>query len=746
MTLKGIGRLLKQHLIWFILFPALGAGAVYYFMRDEAKVYRTHATLYTGFTSGYSLRSAQEGFQTDYSGVSNAFDNILTTMNSNQTLFNVGVKMLSRHLQLAKPAEQELSAASFQALQKAVPPAFRQSLIRQGDPAYTIARVDSLARSQTDNPIRALMQKADSYYSPDYIGKKLKTVRKGASDMLDLEYEAPDPAVAQQTLSLAITELNERYTALKRGETNPVVSYYENKTKQAKKLLDDAEAKLRAFNVQHNVLNFEDELKTRSATREALVTEYNDEVMRNQAAKAAMTALNQRMSGGGNLLKINTALTDKQAELTDAEAQLINARTNGQPQSVLDRYQAKIDKASEELKVIAQTYFAADNSAESVPKQRLINEWLAKVLEYEESGARMAVVKKRLDDYQKESTSFTPLESEQRQLTRDMEVAEKEYLGLVQSLNLADTHRQDITIDGSLSVLDPPVFPFSPQPAKRLLFMAIGAGAGLVIALLLAAIRLWTDKRINSLDQAEQRIGSSVSAVFPAVKKFAVNSKPSRAAVSMFEQLGNAINIEIEHRKKAGNPPMIILFSMRAKQGKTWFAHGLVRLYAESGEQVAYCYPRLSENDHKFEQEGIHFLPYDLHANFMNAREPEDLLAGDDTLSTTRFDKIILELPALVGSPIPLHLVHRSAVSLMILTVHTIWGRRDKQLFTLYTKAAKHAVLIALNKVEDGDTDAPTVGDIQQGVVRTKRFSEPNEVIPGASTSSNEKVLARQSR
>ena len=307
MTFQGIGQLLKQHLIWFIVFPCLAGGAVFYFMRNETKTYKTKATLYTGLTSGYSLRSTQEGFQTDYSGVSNAFDNILTTLNSNQTLYNVGATMLSQHLQLTKPAPQQLSVSSFQKLQQSIPAGLRQSLLKAGNPAYTRSMIDSLAQSQTDNPIRDLMQDADSDYSPEHISKKLKATRRGASDMLDMEYEGDDPAVTQQTLALSIKELNERYTSLKSGEANPVVKYYETKTKESKKQLDNAEAKLRAFNVQHNVLNFEDELKTRSTTREALVAEYSDEVMRNQAAKAAMGALNQRMTQGGSLLKISTA-------------------------------------------------------------------------------------------------------------------------------------------------------------------------------------------------------------------------------------------------------------------------------------------------------------------------------------------------------------------------------------------------------------------------------------------------------
>ncbi|GAB4039786.1 GumC family protein [Spirosoma jeollabukense] len=744
MTLQGLGRLLKQHLIWFILFPCLAAGTVYYFMRNEAKVYKAKATLYTGITSGYSIRSAEVGSNVDFSAISNAFDNILTTLTSNQTLYQVGVKMLSDHLQLTKPTAEQLSSASFQQLQQAVPASLRQSLIRPGDPDYTRRRIDSLAQSKTDNPIKALLLNPNSYYSADYISKKLKASRKNASDMLDIEYEAGDPAVTQQTLTLAINELNERYTSLKRGETNPVIKYYQDKEKAAKRQLDNAEAKLRAFNVQHNVLNFEDELKTRSATRDALIAEYNTEVMRNQAAKAAMNALNQRMTQGGSLLKINTALTDKQAELTAAETQLINARTNGQPQASLDQYQAKINKASAELQQIAQNYFAADNSADAIPKAKLINEWLAKVLEFEESGARMGVVKKRLDDYQTESTSFPPLESEQRQLTREMTVAEKDYLSLIQSLNQANTHRQDIAIDGAMSVLDPPNFPYAAQPSKRMLFTLIGAGVGLVIALLLAAIRFWADKRINSLEEAEQRIGRPVTALFPTVKKFAVNSRPSRAAVSMFEQLGNAINIDIEQQPTPTRPPLITLFSIRSEQGKTWFAHGLIRLYAESGEQIAYFYPQKAESDRKFEQDGITFFPYELQPNFMNVREPEDLLPSEHSLAISTFNKIILELPALIGSPIPLHLVNRSAVSLMILTVSTVWSRRDSQLFELYAKAARHPILVALNKVDGSDTDGPTLKDVEQGVIRTKRYAEPNEVTHRVGA--NETILDQQTK
>ena len=380
MNFQELGRLFRQHLIWFILFPCLGAGAIYFFMRNESRQYKTKATLYTGFTSGYSLRAAEENFHVDYSGISNAFDNVLTTLNSTQTLYQVGINLLTEHLYLTKPAERQLSAASFQRLQQAIPASLRQSLIASGSPEITHQLLDSLAQSQTDNPVQKLLIRSGSDYTADVIGKRLKSSRRGASDMLDLEYDAEDPAIAQQTLSLAIAELNSRYSLLKRSETSPVVAYYEDNAKAAKKRLGQAEAKLRSFNVAHNVLNFEDEMKNRSLTRDALVAEYNEEMMRNRATKAAMDALGQRMNQGGTLLKINTQLTDKQAELMAAESQLINARANGKSQAVLDKVQARVDQLAAELKVIAQSYFAADNSSESIPRLNLISSWLDKLL------------------------------------------------------------------------------------------------------------------------------------------------------------------------------------------------------------------------------------------------------------------------------------------------------------------------------------------------------------------------------
>ncbi|GAB3255350.1 hypothetical protein GCM10027347_16380 [Larkinella harenae] len=712
MTPRVFLRLLKQHALWFILIPILTAGSVYYFTRDEPRLYKSQATLYTGLASGYSLLSDQQAGFIDHSAA--AFENLLTTLNSQETLRQIGVDLLTHHLPLEQSDGKILSMPGFIELRKSIPDDLRKSLIRNATEAQLRARIDSLSRTVIDNPVQYMLLKSNTYCSVRVIKKNLKATRRAPSDMLDMEYESDDPAVAQQTLKSAIAILNQRYSTLKTAETNSVVSYYETKSEESKKRLDEAENKLRAFNVQNKVLNFEEETKNVAAARELFTEDYNKELMRNRATKASMDALSQRMGQQGALLAANGELKAKQAELTDAQTQLINAQAYGQPQTVISRLQTRVDQASEALKATARTYSAAENSPEAIPQRTLLNEWLEKVIDFEESSARLEVYKSRMKEYQTRTDAYSPLESQLRQLNRDLELAEKDYLASVQYLNQAITHRQDIAVDGALTTLDPPNFPYEAQ-SKRWLFIGIGLGVGLFIAMMLTAIRYWIDRRISSPEQAEDLIGRPVAAVFPTVKKFTIASKAGRTALSMFEQLCNAINFEIVKASPTKPyPPIITLFSVRSKQGKTWIGNSLCRIYAEAGQQVAYCYPRLKESQEKVEQNGITFFPYTRRSDLMNVTEIDFLFDEETKFDASQFDRIILEIPPLISSPIPVYLINQSSVSVLVTDVNSIWARTERKVLEMYLKIATHAVVTILNRVDGSYLDAPSKTDSEQ--------------------------------
>ena len=721
MTLDVLLRLLKRHLLWFILIPCLTAGMTLYVTQDEPKLYTSKATLYTGLASGYSLMTDR---QTNFSDRSaGAFDNLLTTLHSKETLLQVGVSLLTDHLRLQQPDSLVLSVAGFDRLADEIPLDWRLRLLENGDdPVNLRMTIDSLSKTPAGNPIKKLLLTSNTVYSIQQIGENLTaSARKNTNDVLLMEYQATDPAVAQRTLYYAINILNKRNSLFKTSETNTVVDYYEVKLKKAKQALDRAEANLRAFSVRNRVLDYDEEARTVASSREALISEYNQELGRKSAAKAAVDALSRRLGQQGSVRTVNTDLGEKQKKLTDAENKLANARAYGQPKNVISRLQASVAQLSEDLKASAQKYDAVTNSAESVPQQTLGTDLLAKNVEYEESSARLELYQKRMDDYQAKTDAYGPLGSQLRQLNRELGVAEKEYLTLLQSVDQSRTRRQDVAVGGTLEVLDAPDRPLVPKASKRMQLVVVSVGVGIFLVLLFAFLRLLLDKRIHSPEQAESMTGLPITALFPAVKKPGVFSKATVAAQSMFEQLVNAINIEIAQVTAKPYPPIIALFSIRNRQGKSWVANGLNRLYADANQQVAYCYPRQTGQEKRETKNGITCFPYTIRPDFMNVTSVDYLIDHEQGFDATQYDRIMLELPALINNQIPVYLLKGSALSLLIVDADSAWGRAEKQLLSLYVRVTKQPVLTVLNRVEGNHVDVPERADARHIPGRTER-------------------------
>ncbi|GAB3992304.1 hypothetical protein GCM10028807_25100 [Spirosoma daeguense] len=710
MTIEVFFRLLKQHLLWFILLPCVAAGAAFLATRNEIKVYKSQATLYTGLVSRYSLLSDKQSMFNDRSA--SAVDNILTTLSSRETGIQIGIELLTDHLRLRQPDTLVLSAPGFQKLHQAITPGWENLFYIAADSALLRRTIDSLVKVPSDNPIKTLLLTSDSYYSVQQLSEGIKaTPRKNTNDILMMEYESDDPAVAQSTLRYAIEVLNKRYSNLKTSETNSVIGYYESKLEKAKSKLAQAEANLRAFGAQHQVLDYDEEARNMATSREALSHEYNQELLRKNAAKAALDALSKRMGQQSTVRSANNDLNEKQKKLTEAENKLANARAYGQSRQAISQLQAAVNQASEELKISAQKYDAVVNTADAVPNQTVANDRLNKSLEYEESSARVELYKKQMDDYQAKTDQYGPLGSQLRQLNRDMEIAEKEYLDLLQNVEQSRTRRQDVSIGGTLEILDAPDFPLLPKPSKRFQLIAIGFGVGIFLALLLTALRFWLDKRIKSPEQAEEMIGMPVTALFPTVRKPHVYTKATRAARSMFEQLFNAINIEVTQNTTKPYPPIITLFSIRSKQGKTWVANGLIELYEKADQQVAYCYPRSTGKEQLERRNGITYFPYTIRPDFMNVTGVDYLIDYNHGFEASQFDRIILELPALINHQIPVYLLKSSALSLFLIDANSPWSRTEKQLLSMYVRVTNQPILTVLNRVEGNYVDVPRRAD-----------------------------------
>jgi Mrp family chromosome partitioning ATPase len=106
----------------------------------------------------------------------------------------------------------------------------------------------------------------------------------------------------------------------------------------------------------------------------------------------------------------------------------------------------------------------------------------------------------------------------------------------------------------------------------------------------------------------------------------------------------------------------------------------------------------------------------------MNIHDLKFLVEEHDNFNETEYDLIILELPALTSSPIPVNLLNKSYVSLLIVDANLVWARTERQLLEMYKKIALHPILTVLNKVEDDYIEDPNQEDTMISLNQTGRL------------------------
>ena len=590
MNVLLIGRVLRKKWIWLLLFPIISAGTVVYLTRDMQREYVTDATVYTGLASGYSITTSEDSRVDNYA-VNNAFDNLITTIKSGETIEDVSLHLLAQHLVLTKPNPYVLNAKSFTAVAELIDKKNRSAFVVPGNEAATYERIRQMVQKPENNLIKKILYDSKSNYDIDGISSRLTVARKNTSDMLELSFKADDPAICQHTLSILIDVFRHRYTHVKSSETGNVVRYFENQVKQSYQRLQGAENTLKNFGVDNKIINYDEQSKFVAESKEDMTTDYNREVMRFRAAKASITALEKRLSNRLAVVATNDDILTRRTALAKLQTQLANATIFGQPPAVIDRLQNLFQQQSDELRQVARAYYNTNNTQEGLPQSDLLNEWLTKLLEYEESAARISVFEKRLKEYDAIYTEFAPLGSTMNRMEREVGVAEKEYLSVLHGLNMARLRQKNLEMSGPLTVLDAPKFPLSPQPSKRMVLVLGAFLAGFVVSFATLFTRELLTQGLRTPEQAEERVGLPLAAAFPRAGKGTNRYDLAKVESGMLEQLRSVILIETLSATRTNPYYLIILFSTRAGGRPGWIGGQISQAMAKAGHPVAYLTP-----------------------------------------------------------------------------------------------------------------------------------------------------------
>ncbi|MFZ4398966.1 MAG: GumC family protein [Bacteroidales bacterium] len=682
MNFLTIIRLIIRHYKVLIIFPLITAAMAFMMSGDQKTVYQSKASIYTGIASGYSIESEGQSTYNNYK-TNNAFDNLINIIKSRETSQETALVLLATHLSIDKPNELLISKKNFTILKNKIP-ANVNKLIVANNYTKTLENIKKLYNSSDTNFVYNLVNSKNPYYSIDGINSVI-VKRVTTSDLIEISYESDDPGICRLTLEILSKVLITNYREIFQDQTMAVVKWFDEQVKLSAERLKTAEDLLLAFNSDNNIINYYEQTKFIAEQKEQLDKEYHTERKEMMASEASKKKLEEKLGvkevifqTSSDILKMRNQLTDLINQMVILEADKEQAQNNA---SKINELKAKIESLKLKLAADIATLFNSQNSTEGIPIDRMLTEWLSKLMNYEESLAKLKAFEQRKSEFFQKYKTFAPLGATLKRIERQIGVCEQEYLERLHSLNLSKLRQQNIELSSNIKVIDKPNFPNAGKTTSKKLLGIIGYIVGLILVLTILILLEIFDTTIKSSERAEIIIGLKVAGLFPNFKQLEKN--PQKEII-----INRLVDITIRNtfsKRLSDETNLKIAFvSTREEEGK----HKLATLF--------------SDRLHQREINCVHYAPESSKpmSDITKQYKPE-IINELSTILNANIDKhIIVEIPSLLMNDYPSEVISSCDIVFLVCRSNREWNKADKKTISKFIETTNKTPELILNGVD----------------------------------------------
>lgn len=719
MTLIHFLRILNKNTNLLLLSSLALAIIVFFLTRNLPKTYETRTEIYTGLASGQSIDGVGTN-RMDYFTTSNEFDNLISVIRSEQTLSEVGEKLLAQHLLLDGPNPEFLTEEGYEKFEKRVPQAIRDSITIKGDMAATMANIKELKRKHFRSwDVQQLFESEGSPYSHRVIGR-ISVRRITNSDLIEVSYSWTDPAITQQTLQI----LNEVFTAklleIKVRQSANVVEYFREQVEIAKNDLTDSEEALKKFRIENKIINYDQQTENIAVLQGRLEQEYQEELRAFAAAKAAVSQLEKKLELNKKMIEFSDDMLEKKRKLAQLQSKIAELEIYYNDEKTLAKLRAQAEELKAEASNRLSNRYQYSKTKEGVKTNDVLQEYLNASLQLDESKARLQVLSKRSDYFQTQYNEMSPLGSELNRLERAADVAEDRYKELLHSLNVAMTKQKSEALStGGLVVTVPPKYPLNPTQSKQLLFVFAAAMVGFLVPLLFILVFEFLDGSIKTPLKGEEVTGLKLMGAYPDMTPTSENKKVDMKWLSHRSIAHIVQNLRLASRRKeqAGqSSKKVIFFSMLDSEGTTSMVHKVANELQDLDKSVLV----LTNKEQEFiEKPRYELVEYDYDLNFQKTNDVEQLLPPD--LQSDMFDYVLLDLKGILSNEYPIEMVERFDTAVCVVSAKRKWSKADKFALWEFEQSINIRPRLLVNAVDPDFMDS-VLGEIPKLRSGLRRF------------------------
>lgn len=679
MNLIHYFKLLWRNIIWIVVVPIATAITVYLLTQNEKKEYLSTTTLYTGVASGYSIASTEDQ-RIDYFAVNNAFDNLLASAKSRETIEAVSLRLLAEHLALKKPDSHILGQEGFENLQLLASKELLQKTAALKTSEKVYKYILEVYKSKANNIIEKIVNNKGTFYNINELKSNLIVTRINASDIIQVVYTCHDPAVCMRTLQLHSEIFNANYKQIKSNQTFSVVRYFEAKLEEVKNKLRRSEDELKKFGKENQIINYYEQTRYIAEAKEGLNKDIYDLKVNQSASKEALQLIEKKLNDRERQITNSLDIIKLRQNIGLLSAQIEKVKVYGNSNKAVDLL-SKVKKTEDSLRNETNQYINLNYTLETVPRGNLIQEWVNNAISYDKATAGLVVLKKQEQNYLDEINEFAPLGSTLKRLDRQIDINEKEFLAILHALNLARLRQSNISLNSNIVVQDKPFLPLEAQPSTRKMLIIVSFLVSFLLVVSIIIAKELLDTSIKTPENAIKIIGLPLAGVSLYQTNPQETGYKKTLVKILTEQLINTIM------------PYISASALEKKRLQIGFIttqnqvfnvadivtlnKGLKALYPNLIWVIPHAYQNTFNSD-----TGTDFLVYTPTIEQLNFKTTDEL--ANTKLDT--YDLILYITPNLSENGLPLDIIKASNINLLAVNALTTWRKIDKEIILRISK------------------------------------------------------------
>ena len=412
----------------------------------------------------------------------------------------------------------------------------------------------------------------------------------GESDLVVLKVEGKNPGKAAD-LANRITDLFlKQGRELAQQTPRDAADYIGGELESMEKTLAQSEDELRKYQAAHGIADIQASISA-SINRAATLNAQSDAAASARAgAQSSADYFRRKLASehstyvASSTIARNPVVEKLESDLSDVQLQrAAQAVAHGPQHPDVKKLDERISEATAQLRDAMRTVIESQVESPNPVYTELAQQLAVSEAEAAKAAGEQAALAQLSDLERQKMGEWPDMATQLGRLKRDQQVTADLYVMLMKNYQ---QQRINVAVASpGVTLVAPAKLPEKPVWPQKMLNMALGVAAGVLLALLAAVLTEALDDRMRTDTDVSRRLGLRALGVLPAARDMAGYVRGSESDPELADRF-RTLRTTIRFAFGGSPPPTLLVTSPGAGEGKTSVAFGLGTALAQVGQRV----------------------------------------------------------------------------------------------------------------------------------------------------------------